>query len=95
LSRGLPVVPAVSILDLRASMRESALLGLTPDNVLLSGSMLSRIVGESPLSWTLGRRVTVLVFDRNAGLARLGLLSHMAMQSSVRLRHRLSALRRT
>jgi len=83
------------MLVLRASMRDMALLGLTPDNVLLSGSMLCRIVGESPLICTLGRRDSVAVFDRKAGLARPVLVSHRAMQSSVRLRQRLSALRRT
>jgi hypothetical protein len=35
------------------------------------------------------------VLDRYAGLARLALLSHMAIQSSVKLRQILSALRRT
>ena len=47
--RILPLAPGASRLVLRASIRESALLGLTPDNVLLSGSTLCRIVGESPL----------------------------------------------
>ena len=85
----------VSILVLRASIRDIALLGLTPDIVLLSGSMLCRIVGESPLICTLGRRDTVAVDDRTIGLARPVLLSHMAIQSSVKLRQMLSALRRT
>ena len=76
-------------------MRDMALLGLTPVNVLLSGSMLCRIVGESPLNCTLGLRDIVAVFDRKAGLARPVLVSHRAIQSSVRLRQRLSALRRT
>jgi hypothetical protein len=76
-------------------MRDIALLGLTPDNVLLSGSILSRIVGDSPLSCTLGRREIVAVVERNAGLAKPVLVSHKAIHSSVRLRQRLSALRRT
>lgn len=76
-------------------MRDNALLGLTPFSVLLSGSILCRIVGESPLICTLGRREIVAWVDRKAGLERPVLVSHMAMQSSVRLRQRLSALRRT
>jgi hypothetical protein len=43
-------LPFVNKLDRRASMRLKARLGLMPDDVLASGSMLCRTVGESPLS---------------------------------------------
>ena len=83
----------LSMLVRRASMRLRARLGLILFKVLLSGSMLGRIVGESLLSCTLGRRL--IVVDLIAGLARAGLVSHMAMHNSVKLRQMLSALRRT
>lgn len=76
-------------------MRCIARLGLMFVKVLLSGSMLWRTVGESPLIWTLGRRVIVAVDVLTEGLLRLGLVSHKAMHNSVRLRQMLSALRRT
>lgn len=76
-------------------MRDIALLGLTPGNVLLSDSILSRMLGDSPLSWTLGRRDIAAVAFRKAGLAKPVFVSHMAIHSSVKLRQRLSALRRT
>lgn len=76
-------------------MRLRALLGLMLFNVLLSGSMLCRIGGESPLICTLGRRDIAAADALIAGLAKLFLLSARAMHSSVRLRQMLSALRRT
>jgi hypothetical protein len=65
------------------------------DEGLLSGSTLWRTVGESPLNCTLGRRLMAAVDDLTAGLDSALLVSHMAMQSSVKLRQMLSALRRT
>jgi hypothetical protein len=63
--------------------------------VLLSGSMLGRTVGESPLICTLALRDIVAVEFLIAGLDMLDLVSHNAIHNSVRLRHMLSALRRT
>lgn len=85
----------ISMLVLRASMRVRALLGLTPTIELLSGSMLCRTGGDSPLTCTLGRRDGIMIDVRTAGLANVDLLSHKLMQSSVRPRQILSALRRT
>jgi len=95
-SRGLPYVlgPPASKLTLRASIRPMAVLGLARGSVLLSGSMLCRMDGELPLICTLVRREGTAA-ARMAGLAMLALVSHKAMQSSVRLRQMLSALRRT
>jgi hypothetical protein len=81
------------MLVLRAWMRSIALLGL--DRGGSSVSMLCRIVGDSPLIWTLGRRKFDAATVLSDGLATLDFVSHNSMQSSVRLRHKLSALRRT
>lgn len=72
-----------------------ALLGLERGNVSLSGSMLARIWGESPLIWTLGRREFETTPALRAGLAIDDFGSHSSMHSSVRLRQILSAFRRT
>jgi hypothetical protein len=96
LSREIPLTLEVKRLALRASMRVIALLGLERGTVPLSASILGRIwEGDSPLTWTLGRReVTVAVLVR-AGLTMVGFVLHSSMQSSVRLRQMLSAFRRT
>jgi hypothetical protein len=72
----------------RASIRLIALLGLDRVRASLSGSMLLRIVGDSPLIWRLGRRDTVAADVRwTAGLMKLDLPSYSSIHKSVKLRH--------
>lgn len=91
-----PLTLVVSRLALRASMRLIARLGLERGTSSVSVSMLGRTCGDSPLTCTLGRREDAAAADLSAtGLARFTLVPHSSMQSSVRLRQILSALRRT
>ena len=92
-SRALPLRPRTLLL--RASIRLIARLGLERGTPLVSGSTLALTDGESPLSGMLALREPAATVDLNAGLAMLGLTSVRARQSSVKLRQRLSALRRT